>query len=46
MTPDIYLLDFARAVRDMQTKEKAYFHSVKRNFCTMPLRLKRELPKW
>lgn len=25
MTPDIYLLDFARAVRDMQTKQKAYF---------------------
>ena len=27
MTPDIYLLDFARAVRDMQTKQKAYFQS-------------------
>ena len=27
MTPDIYLLEFARAVRDMQTKQKAYFQS-------------------
>ena len=25
MTSDICLLDFARAVRDMQTKQKAYF---------------------
>lgn len=25
MTPDVYLLEFARAVRDMQTKQKAYF---------------------
>ena len=27
MKPDIYLLEFARAVRDMQTKQKAYFQS-------------------
>ena len=27
MTPDVYLLEFARAVRDMQTKQKAYFQS-------------------
>ena len=27
MTPDIYLLEFARAVRDMQAKQKAYFQS-------------------
>ena len=25
MKPDFYLLEFARAVRDMQTKQKAYF---------------------
>ena len=27
MTPDIYLLEFARAVRGMQTKQKAYFQT-------------------
>lgn len=27
MKPDIYLLEFARAVHDMQTKQKAYFQS-------------------
>lgn len=27
MKPDTYLLEFARAVRDMQTKQKAYFQS-------------------
>lgn len=27
MNPDIYLIEFARAVRDMQTKQKAYFQS-------------------
>lgn len=27
MKPDFYLLEFARAVRDMQTKQKAYFQS-------------------
>lgn len=27
MKPDIYLLEFARAVRDMQTKQKVYFQS-------------------
>lgn len=27
MKPDTYLLEFARAVRDMQTKQKIYFKS-------------------
>lgn len=27
MKPDFYLMEFARAVRDMQTKQKAYFQS-------------------
>lgn len=27
MTPDVYLMEFARAVRDMQTKQKAYFQT-------------------
>lgn len=27
MNSDFYLMEFARAVRDMQTKQKAYFQS-------------------